>query len=178
MCCAPGRCILGVSGRSIESLNVWAVTGWLERGEKRKPGPDPERVGWLWYAVGPARLKPRIRRHSCSQGKPRSTRRSVPKRSSIASSSMHSQIGAAQNRSQDQSWTASQADALLSPRSVDSGMSSPPSGPVHGLTTPDCRSDKRGASGAIYVSLRAAWGWEPALRPLEAFRRSRRIGRQ
>ena len=30
--------ILGLSARSIENLNVWAVTGAFEGGEKRKPG--------------------------------------------------------------------------------------------------------------------------------------------
>ena len=32
-----GFCILGLSARSIVSLNVWAVTGWLDGGENRKP---------------------------------------------------------------------------------------------------------------------------------------------
>ena len=36
--CAHGLCIPGFSVRSIVSLNVCAVTGWFEGGEKRKPG--------------------------------------------------------------------------------------------------------------------------------------------
>ena len=34
---ASGAFIAGFSARSIVSLNVCAVTGWFERGEKRKP---------------------------------------------------------------------------------------------------------------------------------------------
>jgi hypothetical protein len=34
---AIGLCILGFSVRSIASLNVCAVTGWFDGGEKRKP---------------------------------------------------------------------------------------------------------------------------------------------
>jgi hypothetical protein len=50
---ADGLCILRLSVRSIESLNVCAVTGWFDGGEKRKPWrivnvyvlPSCERVG-------------------------------------------------------------------------------------------------------------------------------------
>ena len=34
---ASGAFILGLSARSIVSLNVCAVTGWFDGGEKRKP---------------------------------------------------------------------------------------------------------------------------------------------
>src|SRR4051812_44075739 len=66
---AAGLLIRGFKVRSIVSLNVWAVTGWFEGGENRKPPrivnvyvfPSAERVGndcatsgTSWKAAGPA----------------------------------------------------------------------------------------------------------------------------